>query len=116
LERDGEADRTILEILALALAGADRPGPGLTETALRVARATGMDIVALDALDAIEVDCLAEHFDANAPSEWRTFVLDATPATDSVRAGAPGVGAIRRHLADRLLARAEPARTGAAVA
>jgi hypothetical protein len=111
LERDGDADPLILEIIALALAGADNTGGSFTETALLVARASGTDIGALDGLDAVEVDRLAVHLTPAASNEWQTFVLGELEA-----ASATGTRTIRDTLADRLLRRADPTRVEEGVA
>jgi hypothetical protein len=105
LERDGDADPLVLEIIALALAGADNTGGSFTETALLVARATGTAIGALDDLDAVEVDRLAVHLTPAASNEWRTFVLGELDAASDIE-----TRTIRDTLADRLLRRAEPTR------
>lgn len=100
----GEADGLLVEILALALAGADAQGPLFSAAALMVARALGWDLRSLNALEAAEVDRLALHLGGPAPAEaddgWSRIVFVAAPPSAPEQ--------IRRQLALQLLARAAP--------
>jgi hypothetical protein len=103
LVRVGDADRLLTEIVALALAGAEVEAPPFTETMLAVARVEGWDIHQINQAGAAEIDRLALHLWGETKpvidDGWnRVVFVDDLPSS---------VEAVRRSLAERLIARAD---------
>src|SRR6185312_6373762 len=79
----------IVDVLALVLAGArtDKGGPGLTDAALRVVRATGWSPEQLDSARASDIDALAAALtpDPAGPDDgWTTVTFAGPSAGDDV--------------------------------
>ncbi|WP_437569802.1 hypothetical protein [Sorangium sp. So ce542] len=102
-------DRAALEVLALALAGAEEPAPSFVDTTVLVARATGWDPAQLYDVEAAEIDRIAARLGSAArpggaaSSGWRSFVIADGDGDGDVRSA-------RAELADRLLERSGGAR------
>jgi hypothetical protein len=94
----GGGDRTLLEVLALWLAGADCDAPNFAETTVLVARGSGWSPRDLLYAPAAEVDRLAVYLDEQQRgSEWKELIF-APPPADS-----PAV--VRARFANQLLRR-----------
>jgi hypothetical protein len=91
----GDGATTLLEVLALWLAGADFDAPDFTETTLLVARAAGWQPWDLFAAPAREIDRLAMHLGES--SEWNSLLF----AEERVET----LEEVRERFAERLLAR-----------
>ena len=104
LVQAGECERLIAEILALALAGAERDAPSFAETALAVARAAVWSIRQINEAEADEIDRLAMALGGTAAPRaddgWHRIVF----ADD---AAATSLAGVRHDLSERLLTRAE---------
>ncbi len=106
LVEPGPADALLLEILALAMAGADGPDtPHFSAAALTVARTLGSDLRQLYALEAAEVDRLARYLagplaPAATDDGWQQVIFLAASPTS--------LEAIQRQLVLQLLARGTP--------
>ena len=95
----GTGETTLLEVLAMWLAGAAWDAPAFDETTLLVARAAGWTPHELFSAPAREVDRLAVHLDeARQASDWKAIVFAERPAES--------VEEVRTRFADRLLRRA----------
>jgi len=98
----GVADRSVAEILALVLAGANADAPPFATTLLTVAGAAGWSLREIDDAAAEAIDQLALQLGATAETPddgWNRIVLmdDMTPTS---------LDDVRRELAERLIARA----------
>lgn len=104
-------DRSVLEILALALAGADSSAPTFVETALKIARAAGWSMSDIYSAEAAEIDRLALYLgDINEPSidDGWTHIVFAEPEQNFNTQDADPFSELRRDLAERLLKRGDP--------
>jgi len=98
----GSGSTTLMEVLAMWLAGAAFDGPDFMETTLLVARAAGWPPDALFRAQAREVDRLAVHLEQQQrASEWKSLVFAEAPAET--------IEAVRARFADRLLRRSAAA-------
>jgi hypothetical protein len=98
--QEGTGDRTVQEVLALALAGADQEAPSFAASALRVARAAGWEFNQLYEAEAAEVDRLAIYLGGPTPdSGWNRIVFASSADT---------LEGVRRELGEQLLKRADP--------
>ncbi|HVE70024.1 MAG TPA: hypothetical protein VNI54_01550 [Thermoanaerobaculia bacterium] len=95
LER-GDGSTTLLEVLAMWLAGAELDAPGFMETTLLVARAAAWQPQDLFAAPAREIDRLAVHL--GEQSEWKSLVFAEDPAETTIES-------VRERFAERLLRR-----------
>jgi hypothetical protein len=94
----GAGDRTLLEVLALWLAGAEWEAPNFAETALLVARGAGWQPHHLLGAPATEVDRLAVYLDQQERSgDWHKLLFALEPAET--------LDAVRVRFAERLLRR-----------
>jgi hypothetical protein len=101
LER-GAGATSLMEVLAMWLAGAAFDAPDFMETTLLVARAAGWPPHELFTAPAREVDRLAVHLDEQRrTSEWKSLVFAEAPAET--------IEAVRARFADRLLRRSNAA-------
>src|SRR6266550_2967080 len=72
----GAGDRTLLEVLALWLAGAEWDAPNFAETSLLVARGAGWSLHELLGAPATEVDRLAVYLEERERSgEWHKLLF-----------------------------------------
>ena len=78
----GEGDRLVLEVLALALAGADRPGASFGETALLLARGTGWSLTDIANGQAAEIDSVASTLVRKQDDGWRRFLIGPSPTDE----------------------------------
>lgn len=80
----GSGERTLMEVLALWLAGAEWEAPRFTDTALLVGRAAGWPLQDLLAAPATEVDRLAVHLteEQRGGGAWKSIVFLPPPAVD----------------------------------
>lgn len=98
----GTGSSSLMEVLAMWLAGAAFDAPDFMETTLLVARAAGWPPDALFRAPAREVDRLAVHLeDQRRASEWNSLVFAEAPAET--------IEAVRARFADRLLRRSAAA-------
>lgn len=98
----GSAEPALLEIIALALAGADQPGTSFAETAQQLTRATGWQLMEILDAPAAEVDRLAHSLAPSADDGWTRIQFGSTDPSDEALA-------IRKEYAENLLQRvAEP--------
>jgi hypothetical protein len=98
----GEGAATLMEALAMWLAGAAFDGPDFMKTTLLVARAAGWPPHELFAAQAREIDRLAVQLDEQRrASEWTSLVFAEAPAET--------IDAVRARFADRLLHRSNAA-------
>jgi hypothetical protein len=109
--RAGGDPPQILEVLALALAGADQePVPPFAESVLRVARATGWSFAQIYDAEAAEIDRLAVYL--GGPAEfppdagWNRIVFRSSPTPGDF--GGDVLDYVRHTLANQLLRRADP--------
>jgi hypothetical protein len=94
----GEGATTLMQVLAMWLAGAAFDAPDFMETTLIVARAAGWPPRELFTAPAREVDRLAVHLDEQGrASDWKSLVFAEAPAET--------IDAVRDRFADRLLCR-----------
>jgi hypothetical protein len=100
----GSGDPTMLEIVALALAGGDEPGPSFAETVQRLALATGWQLAEIAEASAAEIDGLVSAIAPAAPDGGWTRVQfgEASGADDEA-------AAVRREYAENLLRRVDGA-------
>lgn len=105
----GEGDPVLLDVIALALCGADEPAPPFADAALLVARAAGWDPSQLLEAPAAEVDRLARQLGgAPSASGWTRFVFADDDGGE--------LEEIRAELAEALLERVDEAAGEAAPA
>ncbi|MBK8033220.1 MAG: hypothetical protein IPK17_27765 [Chloroflexi bacterium] len=100
--QSGAGDRSLAEILALVLAGANAEAPPYATTLLTVASAAGWSLRDIDEADAEIIDQLAMQLGAavDDPDDgWSRIVL-----VDDARA--TSLDEVRRELAERLITRA----------
>ena len=79
--QSGVGERPVLELLALALAGAEQDAPPFTATVALLARSLGWDYARLTAAEAADVDRLAIYLAGSPPasSSWNQLLLAHSP-------------------------------------
>jgi hypothetical protein len=106
----GSGDRTLLETLALWMAGAAWDAPPFAEAALAVGRAGSWSLQDLLMTPAAEVDRLAVHIAGQQRNgEWNAIIFGPAPAPDVPSVRARFAGQLLRRVGREAAAVEEPA-------